>query len=53
MENRVFPDVNDIGRLKAVTSITIFQGHYRQLRSVVFEIKELESKYVIIYSESS
>ena len=31
MEYRVFPDVKRIGKPKAVTSIPILLGHYRQL----------------------
>ena len=31
MEYREFPDVNRIGRTKAMTYISIFLGHYTQL----------------------
>ena len=30
----IFPDVNRIGRPKAVTSIPILLGHYRQLQKL-------------------
>ena len=34
MRYRVFPDVNRIGRPKAVTYIPILLGHYRQLQGM-------------------
>ena len=36
MGYRLFPDVNRIGRPKAVPSIPILLGHYRQLQFVIF-----------------
>ena len=35
---RVFPDVNRTGRPKAVTSIPIFLGQYRQVHSYIIKI---------------
>ena len=35
MRYRVFPDVNRIGRPKAVTSIPILLTHYRQLPLII------------------
>ena len=35
MGYRVFPDVNRIGRLKAMTFIPILLGHYRQLHKEI------------------
>ena len=39
MGYRVFPDVNRIGRPKAVTSIPIFLGHYRQLHIMFYNFR--------------
>ena len=35
---RIFPDVNRIGRPKAITSILILLGHYRQLLILIGEL---------------
>ena len=45
MGYRVFPDVNRIGRPKAVTSIPILLGHCRQLRKLQFSYSSIASLY--------
>ena len=43
MRYRVFPDVNKIGRQKAVTFIPILLGHNRQLRNKDVNVQKMRS----------
>ena len=63
MGYRVFPDVNRIGRPKAVTTIPILLGHYRQLQEVsailifiktmLFSLPHLENIWIIVKQNSN
>ena len=44
---RVFPDINRIGRPKAVTYIPILLGHYRQLLFIQVKPKEEEKEEMV------
>ena len=44
---RVFPDVNRISRLKAVTSIPVLLGHYRRLRNTFVTHKVVRFSCII------